>query len=631
VHCPARKESHIHTAVAIEPQLTAGDEIAGYTLESLVGRGGMGEVFRAVDAHLARAVALKVLAPGLVHDEASRERILRESQLAASLDHPNVIPVYAAGEADGHVYIAMRLVEGSDLRSVLRRDGRLEPARAIALVAQVASALDAAHARGLVHRDVKPSNVLIDEQQQREHCYLADFGITTTASDLQPADVSQRLLGTLAYVAPEQVRGDPVDARADVYSLGCLLFECLTGEVPFVRDSDIAVVFAHLEEAPPMPSERVGELPPELDAVIARALAKQPDDRYATCGELVDEARRALALDEPRRSRRGLALALAVAAVALAAAVIAFAVNSDSGPAPVATGSVVRIDPASGSVAATYRLSAHPAAVAVGPQVWVADFRQGTLWRIDPRTGAESSIPAVGNPRGIAILDGSAYVGSDGGSANLLGGNVTRYDALTGSRVDSVDVPPCSVAAGDGVVYASGCPNVHRISTGPGKLKVLHRTDIPLPAPATAEHVRTSLFGMAVGEGALWVIGDALDRRLFKIAPRSGRLLGAFPLPIAPQRIAAGAGAIWITDAIHDVLVEFDPAAGRVVQRVATCRGADGVAVGAGSVWVVCGITGQVARLDPATGRIVEHIDVGPGLREIAAGPHDVWVTRDAL
>ena len=216
-----------------------------------------------------------------------------------------MIPVYAAGEADGHVYIAMRLVEGSDLRS---RAPARRPPRAGAgdrARGQVASALDAAHARGLVHRDVKPSNVLIDEQQAREHCYLADFGITTTASDLQPADVSQRCSGTLAYVAPEQVRGDPVDGRADVYSLGCLLFECLTGEVPFVRDSDIAVVFAHLEEPPPRPSEHVRELPPELDAVIARALAKQPDDRHASCGELVDDARRALALDEPRRSRRG--------------------------------------------------------------------------------------------------------------------------------------------------------------------------------------------------------------------------------------------------------------------------------------------------------------------------------------
>ena len=172
---------------------------------------------------------------------------------------------------------------------------------------------------------------------------------------------------------------------------------------------------------------------------------------------------------------------------------------------------------------------------------------------------------------------------------------------------------------------------MRRISTGPGKLKRLHRTDIPLPAPATAEHVRTSLFGMAVGEGALWVIGDALDHRLFKITPRSGRLLGEFPLPIAPQRIAAGAGAIWITDAIHDVLVKIDPATGRVLRRIATGRGADGVAVGAGSVWVVAGIAGEVERIDPQAGRIVRRIVIGPGLREIAAGPHDVWVTRDAI
>jgi len=615
--------------VATEPQLSTGDEVAGYTLESLLGRGGMGEVFRAVDAHLARAVALKVLAPGLVDDEASRERILRESQLAASIDHPNVIPVYAAGEADGHVYIAMRLVEGSDLRSVLRRDGRLEPARAIALVAQVASALDAAHARGLVHRDVKPSNVLIDSQQEREHCYLADFGITTTASDLQPVDVSQRLLGTLAYVAPEQVRGDPVDARADVYSLGCLLFECLTGEVPFVRDSDIAVVFAHLEEPPPRPAERVGELPSEIDAVIARALAKQPEDRYATCGELVDDARRALGLGEPQRPRRRLALALGVALLVVAAAAIVLALRSDSGPAEAPTGSLVRIDPASGSVKATYRLSAHPAAVAIGPQVWVTDYRQSTLWRIDPRTGAQTSFGAIGNPRAAAIIGGLLYVGSDGPSA--AGGNVTRYDALTGSRVDSVPVVPCSVAAGDGVAYASGCPNVNRLSTGPGKLRQVHRTVIPMPAPATAEHVRTTLFGLAIGEGAVWAIGDALDRRLFKIAPRSGRVLAIIPLPIAPQRIAAGEGAIWITDAIHDVLVKLDPANGRVLRRIAVSGGADGVAVGAGGVWVATGIAGQVVHIDPTSGRIVGRIDVGPGLREIAAGPHDIWVTRDAI
>ena len=616
--------------MASEVQLRTGDEVAGYTLESLIGRGGMGEVFRAVDSHLARAVALKVLAPGLLHDQASRDRILRESQLAASLDHPNVIPVYAAGEADGHVYIAMRLVEGSDLRSVLQRDGRLEPARAIALARQVASALDAAHARGLVHRDVKPSNVLIDEQQGREHCYLADFGITTRAGDRPSVDVSQRLLGTLAYVAPEQVRGDPVDGRADVYSLGCLIFECLTGEVPFVRDSDIAVVFAHLDEPPPRPSEHVHDLPVELDAVIAKALAKQPGDRYASCGELVEDARRALALDEPRRSRRGIVAALMVAALALAAAVIAIVVHSGSAAPAARSGSIVRIDPANGAVAARYRLSLHPSAVAVGPQVWVADYRQGTLWRIDPVTGAVTSIPANGSPRSLAILGGRVYVGSDGPS--LLGGNVTRYFALTGGRIDSdTKVVPCSVAAGDGVAYAAGCPFIDRMSTGSAPIHRVHETLIPFPARLTAESFRTTLFGLAIGEGAVWAIGDAADHRLFKIAPRSARLLAAFPLPITPQRIAAGAGAIWITDALHDTLLKVDPASGRVAQRIATCRGTDGVAVGAGAVWVVCAIDGQVMRVDPASGRIIARIPVGAGVREVAAGPSGIWVTRDAI
>ncbi len=615
--------------MASELHLSTGDEIAGYTLESQIGRGGMGEVFRAVDGHLARAVALKVLAPELVHDQASRDRILRESQLAASLDHPNVIPVYAAGEADGHVYIAMRLVEGSDLRSVLRRDGRLPPVRAIALATQVASALDAAHARGLVHRDVKPSNVLIDEQQGREHCYLADFGITTSAGDRPSVDVSQRLLGTLAYVAPEQVRGDPVDGRADVYSLGCLLYECLTGEVPFVRDSDIAVVFAHLDEPPPRPSERVPDLPDELDAVIGKALSKQPDDRYASCGELVEDARRALALDEPRRSRRGITAALIVAVLAVALAAIAIVVRSGSNAPQTRTGSVVRVDPASGAVTARYPLSAHPSAVAVGPQVWAADYRQGTLWRIDPVTGAVTRISANGSPRSLAILGGRVYVGSDGPS--LLGGNVTRYFALTGGRIDSVDVVPCSVAAGDGVAYAAGCPNIDRLSTDSARLHRVHERPIPFSEPLTAENFRQTLFGLAIGEGAVWAIGDALDRRLFKIAPRSSRLLATFPLPITPQRIAAGAGAVWITDAIHDALIAVDPASGRVVHRIATCRGTDGVAVGAGSVWVVCAIDGQVMRIDPASGRIVKRIAVGPGLREVAAGPSGVWVTRDAL
>ena len=237
----------------------------------------MGEVYRGVDLRLARAVAVKVLAPEYADDPAFKERTLSESRIAAGLDHPNVIPIYSAGEADGHVYIAMRLVEGSDLRAILKREGCLDPARTIALMAQVAEALDAAHAAGLVHRDVKPSNVLIDDQRGREHCYLADFGITTSVRESAHSEVSQRLMGTLAYIAPEQIRGDPLDGRADVYSLGCMLFECLTGEVPFVCDSDMELVFAHLEQPPPRVGERRAELPAALDPVIASALAKDPE------------------------------------------------------------------------------------------------------------------------------------------------------------------------------------------------------------------------------------------------------------------------------------------------------------------------------------------------------------------
>ena len=192
-------------------------------------------------------------------DEGFRERLLRESRLAAGLDHPNVIPIYEAGEADGRLFIAMRYVDGTDLKALLRRDGTLEPARAIAIAAQVADALDAAHRRGLVHRDVKPSNVLIDEQDGREHCYLADFGLTQSVSDRGPTD--GRLMGTLDYVAPEQIRGDEVDGRADVYALGCLVFESLTGTLPFSGASDTALVYAHLEEEPPRATDRRPELP----------------------------------------------------------------------------------------------------------------------------------------------------------------------------------------------------------------------------------------------------------------------------------------------------------------------------------------------------------------------------------
>jgi Protein kinase domain len=293
--------------------MTVGTQIAGYRLAELVGRGGMGVVYRAHDVALERSVALKLLSPSLAEDRDFRERFLVESRLAASLEHPNVVPIHDAGEADGQLYLAMRYVEGTDLKRLLQEERSLEPARAIAICAQVAEALDAAHARGLVHRDVKPSNVLLDHDA---HAYLADFGLTRRLSEQAPAFDAGLSLGTPAYVAPEQIEGKEVDGRADQYSLACLLHECLTGEPPFKRGSEAATLFAHLEEEPPAA--------PGLEEVMARALAKSPADRYPSCRGFVADANRALFAPQRRgRRRRWLAAALvAVAAVGTAIGVV---------------------------------------------------------------------------------------------------------------------------------------------------------------------------------------------------------------------------------------------------------------------------------------------------------------------
>ena len=230
------------------------EEFAGYRIDGRVGRGGMGVVYRATDLSLDRTVALKVLDDELAKDPTFRRRFVTESKLAASLDHPNVIPIYAAGEHDGMPYIAMRFVAGEDLRGVLRTEGRLEPGRVARLVAQLASALDAAHEAGLVHRDVKPANVLVTKA---DHVYLTDFGLTKRVAADTEATRTGVVLGTLNYMAPEQIRGQAIGPFTDVYSLGCMIVHLLTGQVPFPVETEEAKLWAHVAEPPPRPSERV--------------------------------------------------------------------------------------------------------------------------------------------------------------------------------------------------------------------------------------------------------------------------------------------------------------------------------------------------------------------------------------
>jgi class 3 adenylate cyclase/tRNA A-37 threonylcarbamoyl transferase component Bud32/tetratricopeptide (TPR) repeat protein len=267
-----------------------GAELAGYRVESRIGRGGMGVVYRAVDIRLSRPVALKVLAPELAADERFRERFLLESRHAASLDHPHVVPIYEAGAAGAALFIAMRFVEGTGLGELVKREGPLEPRRAISIVSQVASALDAAHRQDLVHRDVKPANVLLTGD---DHVYLCDFGLSTLASSTRMTQSGQ-FLGSVDYVAPEQIEGSRTGPPADLYSLGCVLVECLSGETAYPRDSDLAVLWAHLKDEPPSVSARRPGLPTALDDVVMRALAKNPEERFPSCDDLAQAALAAL-------------------------------------------------------------------------------------------------------------------------------------------------------------------------------------------------------------------------------------------------------------------------------------------------------------------------------------------------
>jgi serine/threonine-protein kinase len=270
--------------------------VAGYRLETQVGAGGMAVVYRARDEHLGRLVALKVMAPAMAADTMFRQRFTRESRAAAAVDHPHIIPVYEAGEADGVLFIAMRFVGGGDVGSLLRREGPLPSARAASIISPVASALDAAHAAGLVHRDVKPANMLLDTHPGRpDHVYLSDFGLSKGVQSGR-LTVSGQFLGTPDYIAPEQIEGRLVDGRADQYALACVAFELLTRTVIFARSEGWATVYAHLNSLPPLVTSVRPDLSPAADQVLARALAKAPQDRYASCQQFADALREALGL-----------------------------------------------------------------------------------------------------------------------------------------------------------------------------------------------------------------------------------------------------------------------------------------------------------------------------------------------
>jgi hypothetical protein len=583
-------------SLSVDP--TLGSELFGYRLEALLGRGGMGIVYKAYDSRLKRYVALKLIAPELSGDARFRERFLAESELAASLDHPNVVPIYDAVDAEGRLAIAMRYVEGTDLKRLLQTEPVLEPARALAICTQVAAALDAAHARGLVHRDVKPSNVLLDEN---EHVYLADFGLSRRLTDLEGRGDEGLSVGTPAYVSPEQIERGSVDGRADEYALGCLLYECLTGEAPFSRDAELAVLWAHVQEEPPAASEHNPDLPTEIDPVIATAMAKDPEQRYATCTELVHAARDALGVEQapPRGvSRRTITIAAAALLIALAALAAGLTLALGGGASArakpnlaVKTNTLVRIDSKTNKIADVIPVGRDPESLAYGGNtVWVYNNADHTVEGIDAKTNAVV-VPPTAISGGVPISGGS-------------------FAAVRGVAADE---------GGAWVLSVQG-------PSGRGLLTRVRRdvpsTDqIPLPGAPVA---------IAVGDGSIWVTtAHGRTGGLLRIDPRT-RAVSTLALPgldAIPNWVAVGAGGVWLTDAAagsptgtaigsvsHSRLFRIDPKTMRITGRrpISCFQGKCALAIGPGFVWMVANPGAgpfRLLRLDPRTLRVTGVVD----------------------
>jgi YVTN family beta-propeller protein len=627
-------------SVSVDPRI--GSELFGYRVEALLGRGGMGVVYKAYDPRLKRHVALKLIAPELSEDERFRERFLAESELAASLDHPNVVPIYDAFDAGGRLAIAMRYVEGTDLKQLLQTDRVLDPGRAVAICGQVAAALDAAHGRGLVHRDVKPSNVLLDEN---EHVYLADFGLSRRLADPGGRGEGSLSVGTPAYAAPEQIEGGDADGRADVYSLGCLMYECLTGQPPFERDSELAVLWAHVQEPPPNASEHNDlDLPAEIDRVLAKAMAKTPGDRYSSCGELVEAAREGLGLHRPItiRDRRALILTAVGVAVVAAAVLAGVLVSEGKGGHPrrpstkptlaIKADSLQRIDARKNRLAATIKVGPLLSAVAVGEgHVWVTSEDNRTVSRIDPKTDRVSLTSAAGaDPTHVAVGEGAVWV-SNGNDKTLI-----RLDPRT-LKIVQTYLPGggrgyCGpVAVGEGAVWVAdslGAAGLTRIS--PGNDLTARAAGVP---PCAGQ--------VAVGGGGVWLVGspasyvsrDQHDCSCFAIPSKSAERVDpvklkavAIPLDFVPADIAADEQGVWVVDRRDDFLWRIDPKTNRVVGRVRVGDSPFAVATDGSSVWTANLDDGTVSRIDPKQGEVVATIKVGPRPTDIAADEDGVWV-----
>jgi hypothetical protein len=609
-----------------------GTELAGYRIESRLGRGGMGVVYLAEHLRLGRKVALKILAPELAENERFRERFIRESRLAAAIDHPNIVPIYDADERDGVLFIAMRYVEGTDLRRILQGEGALDPPRMVAIVGQVADALDAAHRRGLVHRDVKPANVLVDRD---EHAFLSDFGLTKRALSVSGLTTTGQLVGTIDYVAPEHIRGAAVDGRADVYSLGCLVYECLTGSVPFSRDMEVAVLWAHVEEPPPSPSTVNPAIPPEVDAVVERALAKQPDDRHPTAGALAAELRSsfhigepavASAVGRPRRNDRRRWVPAAFLGLALAgAAVLAWFLVEGEGVRVPDVDTVARIS--DGSFDAVVEVGDQPTALATGlGRVWVGDLGSEDLFWVDPGSLEAQHSGASGRPTGLAVGHDVVWIVHGFGAAGDRS-DVAVFDPRTEQITHAFDAPSAARAVAFGANYlwlgdpiAGEVQRYDPVTQGSPESFPLVEDELDRPAPG--------FITVGGDPERVWIV-DELQPRVFVVDPDTG---GTESIGVSggnATAIAIGPDAVWVTSVESDSVTVLEPTGDPREDRAfgAACDGPTGIVVAGDGVWIACSLSGWVIRIDPTSLEITATLEVNGSPDAMTmddAG--DVWV-----
>ena len=637
-------------------QLSPGDVFAGYRLDGLVGRGGMGVIYRATESRPSRTVALKVVAPELAADDVFRARFLRESEVAASIEHPHVVPVLRVGEENGLLFIAMRFIVGRDLRAIIAAQRRLEPLRAAQIVDQIADALDTAHEQGLVHRDVKPANVLVETRRRGDHVYLTDFGLTKTLTGTGQLTGTGKIVGTIDYIAPEQLQGEPVDARADVYSLGCLLFEALAGRTPYKRDRPEAVMFAHLDAAPPKPSEVVPGLPDAFDRIIGRALAKDPDERYPSAGDLgfaalaaaerrpVDRVERSVASGEaapmPSQSGRESVRPELRTGVTPGAQSDGVVVESATGtPSQQITDEPALPPSASdgpGKATSGFHLLrggvvlAGVAALTVAAVIATQNTGGGSTngksagsrhAEVSGRRVVTSAIPVGRDPFGVAVENGSVWV------ANHGDGTVTRLNASSGTPLGQ-PIPVGSGKVGeDATAIAADQGSVWVANAGEGTLTRIDADSGKVVGKAISA---VAPGAVAVGEGSVWVTSPGVGT-VTRLEATSGKTLGS-PIRVgsAPSQLATGHGDVWVVDSTDHTVTRIDGRSGKVLGRPIKIAGSPWtLAVADNSVWVVSEFDYTITRLDATTGSVIgPPISVGREPVAVAIGRGSVWVAN---